>query len=41
MLKALRDRVELRIDELQEHLKLVRYKIEVYGQIVAENEPIK
>lgn len=38
MLKALRDQVERRIDELQDHLKLVDYKIEVYGQIVAEKE---
>jgi DNA-binding transcriptional MerR regulator len=38
MLKALRDRVETRIDELQEHLKLVRYKIEVYEQMTAEKE---
>jgi DNA-binding transcriptional MerR regulator len=38
MLKALRDQVEKRIDELQDHLKLVNYKIDVYGQIVAEKE---
>jgi DNA-binding transcriptional MerR regulator len=38
MLKVLRDQVEKRIDELQDHLKLVNYKIEVYGQIVAEKE---
>jgi DNA-binding transcriptional MerR regulator len=38
MLKALRDQVEQHIGELREHLKLVQYKIEVYGQIVAEKE---
>ena len=38
MLKALRDQVEQRIDELHEHLKLVQYKIEIYGQIVTEKE---
>ena len=39
MLKALRDQVEDRIAELQEHLKLVHYKIEIYGQILEEKEP--
>ena len=38
MLKRLRNRVEDRIDELQEHLKLVQYKIEIYGQIIEEKE---
>lgn len=38
MLKALRDQVEDRISELQEHLKLVNYKIEIYEGIVAEKE---
>jgi DNA-binding transcriptional MerR regulator len=38
MLKALRDQVEQHIDELHEHLKLVQYKIEIYGQIVAEKK---
>jgi DNA-binding transcriptional MerR regulator len=38
MLRSLREQVEERISELQEHLKLVDYKIEVYGQIVAEKE---
>jgi len=38
MLKALRDQVEERIAELLEHLKLVRYKIEIYGQILEEKE---
>lgn len=35
MLESLRDRVEARVTELQEHLKLVRFKIEVYGAQVA------
>jgi DNA-binding transcriptional MerR regulator len=38
MLKALRDQVEERIQELNENLKLVHYKIEVYGQIIQERE---
>ncbi len=36
MLKALQRRVEARIDELNEHLKIIRYKVKVYGEIVAE-----
>jgi len=38
MLKSLRDRVEARISELDEHLKLICYKIEIYEQIVTEKE---
>ena len=38
MLKALRDDVENRIDELNEHLKLVYYKIDVYEKIVSEKQ---
>lgn len=38
MLKALRVQVGGRIRELHEHLKLVDYKIEIYGQIVAEQK---
>ena len=38
MLKSLRDQVEAHIDELNEHLKLIHYKIEVYGQMVMERE---
>ena len=38
MLETLRDQVEERIRELQENLKLVHYKIEIYGQIVQERE---
>jgi DNA-binding transcriptional MerR regulator len=36
MLKSLRGSVDARIDELNEHLKLVRYKIEIYSQIIEE-----
>jgi DNA-binding transcriptional MerR regulator len=38
MLKALRDRVEAHMDELNQHLKLIHYKIDVYQKIVAEQE---
>jgi DNA-binding transcriptional MerR regulator len=38
MLQFLRDQVEERIRELQENLKLVHYKIEVYGQMIEEKE---
>jgi len=38
MLKSLRDKVEAHMEELNEHLKLIYYKIEIYGQIVAEKE---
>src|SRR6185503_14527724 len=38
MLKSLRDSVETRIDELNEHLKLIYYKIEIYQKIVTEKE---
>jgi len=38
MLKSLRDRVEAHMDELNEHLKLIYYKIELYQKIVAEKE---
>ena len=41
MLKALRDQVEERICELNEHLKLVYYKIDIYEKIVSENETEK
>jgi DNA-binding transcriptional MerR regulator len=36
MLKSLRDTVEVHIDELNEHLKLIYYKIDVYEKIVEE-----
>ena len=38
MLRALRDQVEDRIGELNEHLKLVYYKIDIYEKIVSEKE---
>jgi DNA-binding transcriptional MerR regulator len=38
MLKALRDKVEAHMDELNEHLKLIYYKIDVYEKIVTEQE---
>ena len=38
MLKSLRDKVEAHMEELNEHLKLIYYKIEIYGQIIAEKE---
>jgi len=38
MLKELRENVEARMSELNEHLKLIYYKIEIYGQILAEKE---
>jgi len=38
MLKALRENVEARMSELNEHLKLISYKIEIYGEILAEKE---
>ena len=38
MLKSLRDNVEARMDELNEHLKLIYYKIEIYQKIVTEKE---
>jgi DNA-binding transcriptional MerR regulator len=36
MLKSLRDTVEAHIDDLNEHLKLIYYKIDVYEKIVEE-----
>jgi DNA-binding transcriptional MerR regulator len=38
MLKSLRHSVEARMSELNEHLKLICYKIEIYEQIVNEKE---
>jgi DNA-binding transcriptional MerR regulator len=38
MLKSLRDKVEAHMEELNEHLKLVYYKIEFYQKIVTEKE---
>lgn len=39
MLKELRRSVEAHMAELQEHLKIIRYKIELYGEILAERTP--
>ena len=36
MLKSLRDKVEAHIEEMNEHLKLVYYKIDYYSKIVEE-----
>jgi DNA-binding transcriptional MerR regulator len=41
MLKALRDQVEAHIEELNEHLNLVHYKIGIYQKIVEERELVK
>jgi DNA-binding transcriptional MerR regulator len=38
MLKSLKTKVEAHMNELNEHLKLVCYKIEIYEQIVTEKE---
>jgi len=38
MLKSLRDKVEAHMEELNEHLKLIHYKIEIYQQIVTKKE---
>ncbi len=38
MLKVLRDKVETHMEELNEHLKLIYYKIDIYQQIVTEKE---
>jgi DNA-binding transcriptional MerR regulator len=38
MLKALRDKVEAHMDELNEHLKLIYYKIDIYQKTVTEKE---
>src|SRR5262245_55918438 len=36
MLKSLRDRVESHIEEMNEHLKLIYYKIDYYQKVVEE-----
>lgn len=38
MLRALRDKVEAHMDELNEHLKLIYYKIEIYQKMVEERD---
>ena len=36
MLKSLRDKVEAHIEEMNEHLKLIYYKIDYYQKVVEE-----
>jgi len=36
MLKSLRDKVEAHVEEMNEHLKLIYYKIDYYQKIVEE-----
>ncbi len=38
MLMSLRDKVEAHMDELNEHLKLIYYKIEIYSKMAVEKE---
>jgi len=38
MLKALRDKVEAHLDELNEHLRVIHYKIELYQKMATERE---
>ncbi|MFN8411949.1 MAG: MerR family transcriptional regulator [Anaerolineales bacterium] len=38
MLKKLHNNVEERVDELNEHLKLIQYKIEIYSKLVEEKD---
>ena len=38
MLKSLRDKVEAHMDELNEHLKLIYYKIDNLSKIVEEKD---
>jgi DNA-binding transcriptional MerR regulator len=39
MLKALQRKVETHIDELNDHLNIIRGKIEYYGELVSERTP--
>ncbi|MBN8657192.1 MAG: MerR family transcriptional regulator [Anaerolineae bacterium] len=41
MLMSLRDKVEAHIDEMNEHLKLIHYKIDYYSKVVEERELVK
>ena len=41
MLMSLRDKVEAHIEEMNEHLKLIHYKIDYYSKVVEEKELIK
>jgi DNA-binding transcriptional MerR regulator len=36
MLKSLRDKVEAHVEEMNEHLKLIHYKIDYYSKVVEE-----
>jgi DNA-binding transcriptional MerR regulator len=36
MLKSLRDKVELHIDEMNQHLNLIHYKIDYYSKVLEE-----
>lgn len=38
MLMLLRDKVETHIEEMNEHLKLIHYKIDYYSKVVEERE---
>ena len=38
MLKSLRDKVETHMAELNEHLNLIHYKIDIYQKIVTERQ---
>jgi DNA-binding transcriptional MerR regulator len=39
MLKVLREQVEVHMDELREHMKLLNFKIDIYEEIIAEKVP--
>ena len=41
MLKSLRDKVEAHMEEMNEHLKLIYYKIDYYQNVIAEKELVK
>ena len=41
MLMSLRDKVEAHIEEMNEHLKLIHYKIDYYSKVVEEKELMK
>lgn len=41
MLMTLRDKVEAHIEEMNEHLKLIHYKIDYYSKVVEEKELVK
>ena len=41
MLKSLRDKVEAHMEEMNEHLKLIYYKIDYYQNVIEEKELVK